>query len=301
MPEAVAPPIAQQADRLGPRGRRTRRRGSLNDEGWRYTPGMTRRPEQYVDRRHALRSLGAGVAAVCTTPMLARALGACASTRREELGRLHTRHSAATEATTPGTHPLGLRQTRDGVLYLPPQYEPDSPIPLVLLLHGAGGSGASIAQRFRAYADELGIAFVAPDSAEVSWDRADRLTKDVAHIDAALGVAYRRVNTTPDRVRIGGFSDGASYSLSVGLTNGDIGRILALSPGFIDPARTRGKPEIYVTHGVRDQILEIERTSRRIVPVLRNAGYTVHYHEFDGRHETPREICRPAFAWLIGP
>jgi predicted esterase len=135
----------------------------------------------------------------------------------------------------------------------------------------------------------------------VSWDRADRLTKDVAHIDAALAVAYRRVNTRPDRVRIGGFSDGASYSLSVGLTNGDLfGRILALSPGFMDPARLRGRPDIYVTHGVRDDILPIERTSRRIVPVLKNAGYTVHYHEFEGRHETPREICQPGFEWLIG-
>ena len=262
---------------------------------------MTRFSEPHIHRRHALRSIGAGVAAVCATPMLARALGACGSARHQELGRLNTRHSAATEPTAPGTHPLGLRKARDGVLYLPAQYKPDTPIPLVLLLHGAGGTGAGITQRFRTYADELGIAFVAPDSAEVSWDRADRLTRDVAHIDAALAVAYRRINTTPDRVRIGGFSDGASYSLSVGLTNGDLfGRILALSPGFIDPARRRGKPEIYVTHGVRDQILAIDRTSRRIVPVLERAGYTVHYHEFDGRHETPTEICRPAFMWLIG-
>ena len=262
---------------------------------------MTSRTDRVLGRRSALRSMGAAVAAVCTTPMLARALGACAPARQEELGRLITRHTAATERTAPGKHPLGLRKARDGVLYLPPQYEPDAPIPLVLLLHGAGGSGAGVTQRFREYADELGMAFVAPDSAEVSWDRADRLTKDVAHIDAALAVAYRRINTTPDRVRIGGWSDGASYSLSVGLTNGDLfGRILALSPGFLAPARTRGKPQIYVTHGVRDQILEIDRTSRRIVPLLENAGYTVHYHEFDGRHETPREICRPAFSWLIG-
>jgi phospholipase/carboxylesterase len=258
-------------------------------------------PDPVLSRRDALRALGAGTAAVCTTPMLARALGACAPARYDELGRLRTRHAPATESTAPGTHPLGLRETRDGVLYLPARYEPTAPMPLMLLLHGAGGSGAGIARRFSAYADELGIAFVAPDSTEISWDRADRLTKDVAHIDAALRVAYRRIATTPDRVRIGGFSDGASYSLSVGLTNGDLfGRILALSPGFMDPAQTRGKPEIYITHGVRDDILPIDRTSRRIVPVLRNAGYTVHYHEFDGRHEAPREICRPGFEWLIG-
>ena len=261
---------------------------------------MTLVPDPVPTRRDAIRALGAGLAGASATPMLARALVACAPARNVEIGRLESRHSVATERTAPGTHPLGLRKERDGVLFLPVRYEPATPIPLMLLLHGAGGSGRSITQRFSTYADELGIAFVAPDSTEVSWDRADRLTKDVAHIDAALAVAYRRVNTRPDRVRIGGFSDGASYSLSVGLTNGDLfGRILALSPGFMDPARLRGRPEIYLTHGVRDDILPIERTSRRIVPVLKNAGYTVHYHEFDGRHETPREICQPGFEWLV--
>ena len=261
---------------------------------------MTRHHESHVDRRGALRSLATAIAAVSATPLVARALGVCARTRRGEIGRLETRHAPATEPTAPGSYPLGLRRGRDGVLYLPPQYRPDTPIPLVVLLHGAGGSGAGITQRFRAYADALGIAFVAPDSTDVSWDRADRLTKDVAHIDAALAVAYRRVNTTPDRMRIGGFSDGASYSLSVGLTNGDLfARILALSPGFMDPARLRGKPEIYVTHGTRDAILPIDRTSRRIVPVLERAGYAVQFHEFDGRHETPPSIAQPAFEWLI--
>ena len=262
---------------------------------------MPRSSEPHLPRREAIRSFAGAVAAVCTTPVLARALGACAPARRGEIGRLETRHAPSTERTAPGSYPLGLRKGRDGVLYLPPQYDPDAPIPLVVLLHGAGGSGAGITQRFRTYADGLGIAFVAPDSTEISWDRADRLTRDVAHIDAALAVAYRRVNTTPDRMRIGGFSDGASYSLSVGLTNGDLfARILALSPGFMDPARLRGKPEIYVTHGTRDEILPIDRTSRRIVPVLERAGYAVQFHEFDGRHEAPPEICRPAFEWLIG-
>jgi phospholipase/carboxylesterase len=108
------------------------------------------------------------------------------------------------------------------------------------------------------------------------------------------------VSTTPARLRIGGFSDGASYSLSVGLTNGDLfPRILALSPGFCGPAQPRGKPQLYFTHGTRDDILPIDITSRRIVPMLQRAGYSVEYHEFDGMHETPPEITRPAFEWLV--
>jgi phospholipase/carboxylesterase len=253
-----------------------------------------------VGRRAALGSITSGLAAVVAAPVLLRASQCAAAEPPRELGRLRTRHTPATEPTRPGTYPLGLRRDRDGVLYLPPQYAHDTPIPLVLLLHGAGGAGARVAQRFRTYADELGIAFVAPDSTAVSWDRNDRLVSDVEFIDRALAVAFRRVNTTPDGLRIGGFSDGASYSLSVGLTNGDLfARILALSPGFLAPALPRGTPEIYVTHGTRDEILPIDIASRQIVPMLQRAGYRVDYHEFDGKHETPPEITRPAFAWLI--
>lgn len=253
-----------------------------------------------VDRRAALRSMGSGLAAMVAAPMLLRTQQCAAAPPAEELGRLRTRHSPATETTKPGAYPLGLRRDRDGVLYLPPQYSHDAPIPLVLLLHGAGGSGARIVRRFQTYADDLGIAFVAPDSTAATWDRNDRLVSDVEFIDRALAVAFRRVRTTPDRLRIGGFSDGASYSLSVGLTNGDLfSRILALSPGFCGPAQEHGKPLLYFTHGTRDDILPIEITSRRIVPMLQRAGYSVEYHEFDGMHETPPEITRPAFEWLI--
>jgi phospholipase/carboxylesterase len=254
-----------------------------------------------VDRRAALRALTSGLAAMVAAPVLVRTSRGAAADPIDELGRLGTRHAPATEPTRPGTYPLGLRRDRDGVLYLPPRYRHGTPIPLVLLLHGAGGSGARIVQRFRTYADELGMAFVAPDSTAVSWDRKDRLASDVEFIDRALAVAFRRINTTPEGLRIGGFSDGASYSLSVGLTNGDLfARILALSPGFCGPALPRGKPRLYFTHGTRDEILPIDITSRKIVPMLQRAGYAVEYHEFDGGHETPVAIGRPAFEWLIG-
>jgi phospholipase/carboxylesterase len=261
---------------------------------------MTTVHHRPVDRRTALRSMSSGLAAMVAAPVLLRAHQCAAAPHVEELGRLQTRHSPATEPTRPGTYPLGLRRDRDGVLYLPPRYSHDTPLPLVLILHGAGGTGARVVQRFKSYADDLGIAFVAPDSTAATWDRNDRLKSDVEFIDRALAVAFRRVSTTPDRLRIGGFSDGASYSLSVGLTNGDLfPRILALSPGFCGPAQARGKPELYFTHGTRDDILPIDITSRKIVPMLQRAGYTVEYHEFDGKHEMPPEIVRPAFEWLI--
>jgi predicted esterase len=254
-----------------------------------------------VTRRDALRILASDVAMLCAAPAL---LGCVSSTGElqgdQELGRLRARYAPATETLVPGEHPLGLRSSRDGVLYLPPQYRADQPIPLVLVLHGAGGSGQRIAQRFKGFADELGIAFVAPDSADVTWDGRDRLVTDVQFIDRALTTAYRRINARPGALAVAGFSDGASYALAIGLTNGDaLTRILAMSPGFCAPAREHGKPELYVTHGTRDDILPIDICSRTIVPRLRVSGYSVQYQEFDGGHETPPAVCRPAFEWLI--
>jgi hypothetical protein len=56
----------------------------------------------------------------------------------------------------------------------------------------------------------------------------------------------------PTRLAVGGFSDGTSYALSLGLTNGDLfSHVLAFSPGFAVPARRRGRPRLFLSHGAR--------------------------------------------------
>ena len=103
----------------------------------------------------------------------------------------------------------------------------------------------------------------------------------------------------PGRVAVGGFSDGASYALSLGITNGDLfGHILAFSPGFTAPAAQVSSPRIFVSHGTRDEVLPIDRCSRRIVPQLERAGYEVQYREFEGGHVVPPEIRSEATDWF---
>src|SRR4051794_35565438 len=65
------------------------------------------------------------------------------------------------EELTPGQYSLKLDTQRDGVVYVPRGYKPGEPMPLVVLLHGAGGSGLSTAYAFPV-ADELGFIIVAP-------------------------------------------------------------------------------------------------------------------------------------------
>ena len=79
------------------------------------------------------------------------------------------------------------------------------------------------------------------------------------------------------------------------------GHVMAFSPGFMAPADQRGEPRIFISHGTKDQVLAIDRTSRRIVPQLARAGYDVQYQEFDGPHTVPPEIARQALEWFLAP
>jgi predicted esterase len=92
-------------------------------------------------------------------------------------------------------------------------------------------------------------------------------------------------------VAVAGFSDGASYALSIGLASGDLfAHVLAWSPGFLAPSDAVGRPRVFVSHGIHDRVLPIDRCSRRLVPVLRADGYDVHYQEFDGGHSVPPDV-----------
>jgi phospholipase/carboxylesterase len=216
-------------------------------------------------------------------------------------GRLNARPRKVSEAAPAGLHPLKLEGGRDGLVYVPAAYKPERPWPLVLMLHGAGGDAGRSVGLLRGLADESGMLLVVPDSRGMTWDVIrGRYGPDVAFIDRALAQTFGRYAADPARVAAAGFSDGASYALSLGITNGDLfTHVLAFSPGFMVPAAQRGAPALYISHGTRDRVLPIENCSRRIVPQVKKAGYSVLYKEFDGPHTVPPEIAREAVGWFL--
>ena len=206
-----------------------------------------------------------------------------------------------TASIAPGEHRLDLDGGRDGVLYVPRGIQPAAPVPLAVMLHGAGGTGDAMRFTF-ALADEFGVPVLAPDSRGRTWDVIlGGFGPDVEFINAALAYAFERMAVDPARIGIGGFSDGASYALSLGTANADLfTHVLAFSPGFIALAGQRGKPRVFISHGARDEVLPIDRTSRSIVPDLERRGYDVTYREFNGPHTVPADLAREAFGWFTG-
>lgn len=225
--------------------------------------------------------------------------GGCAASEQPRDGLLTARPRpgrTAGQRGTPGR--LGLDRGRDAILQLPAQPS-DAPPPLLVLLHGAGGSGAGILRRLGTAAADAGLVVLAPDSRGGTWDAVGGdFGPDVLVLNRALERVFESTAIDPARISIGGFSDGASYAISLGLRNGDLFRgIVAFSPGFFTPGRPQGRPRVFVSHGTADDVLPIDRCSRRIVPVLKTQGYDVTYREFAGGHDVPAAVAREGMRW----
>jgi len=204
-------------------------------------------------------------------------------------------------SSTLGLQRLGVQNGRDAMIYVPASYERSKPMPLLLLLHGAGGGASAWFGSYGPRAESAGIIMLAPDSRASTWDAiSGAFGPDVAYINRALERTFSQFAIDRDRLAMAGFSDGASYSLSLGLANGDLfRRVIAYSPGFVVGSGRRGTPAFFISHGTSDPILPIDTTSRRIVPALRQGGYSVDYTEFDGHHEVTPAISDAGMKWLI--
>lgn len=256
-------------------------------------------PFEMMERRLFCAALGFALPAFAVVEAMGQSTHSRAADHRRGLlvARPHLAHS---QSALPGGQPLGIIP-RDGILYVPAGFRPDQPPPLMLLLHGAGARGEDILRTFHRLADRYGILLVAPSSRRQSWDIVlGELGEDVARIDTALTRVFDRFAVDPARIAVAGFSHGASYALSLGVLNGALfTHALAFSPGFISSSEASVRPRVFVSHGLKDSVLPIDQTSRRIVTRLRGSGFEVIYREFADGHVVPPELAEEALTWFV--
>jgi len=242
-----------------------------------------------VSRRRLLQA--AGVTAVCsTTPTI----GAT------ESGRFTARHAKPTQALAPGEHVLADNNGRRSILYVPPSYSASTPAPFFLMLHGASGNGDRTLTQERAAAEEHGVILLCASSRSGTWDA---IRGDFAHdfdmLNGLLQQSFDRCAIDPTKLAVGGFSDGASYGISLGLINGDFfTHVIAHSPGFIIANNWHGKPKVFVSHGKQDEVLPFDRCGAVINARLQKEGYNPRFDVFDGGHTASPELRSAALAWL---
>jgi phospholipase/carboxylesterase len=219
-----------------------------------------------------------------------------------EPGRLSTRPHKPSKDVSPGEHVLSETGTRRAILFVPPTYDPKRPAPFFLALHGATGSGDSMLRGSRAAAEAHGVVMLSPSSRNYTWDAIrGPYGDDFSQIDRLMNDVFDQCAIDPSHVAVGGFSDGATYALSLGLENGDVfTHVVGHSAGFIIPGTPHGKPKVFLSHGRQDRILPIDQCGRPIAARLKREGYDLRFDEFDGGHAATPEMREVAMNWFVG-
>jgi phospholipase/carboxylesterase len=116
---------------------------------------------------------------------------------------------------------------------------------------------------------------------------------------------FEETGVGPERTVLGGFSMGAvmSYAMGLGADRPPVAGILAFSgfvpavdgwePAFEDRLGTRA----FVSHGSRDQIIDVE-FARRARLALEEGGLTVEYRESELGHQIDPSHLADACGWL---
>ena len=222
----------------------------------------------------------------------------------------------------PPATPLANSDMRSGVLTLAggvyaylPKGRTGAPAPVLVALHGAGGQAADVLTAFREAADANGIVLLIPQSGKGTWDMIEdlkarlgvemnvqpRYGKDLKAIDVALADLFAKVAVDPARIGIMGFSDGATYALSVGTANPQLfKRVIAFSPGPAFLGKSAPDQYVFISHGENDKVLPFT-TSRGHAARLRVKNVPVEFEKFSGGHEVPKAIKEKAMAFFRDP
>mgnify|MGYP003295978005 CR=1 FL=1 len=226
---------------------------------------------------------------------------------------------AALAAHVPATPPAAP-ETRHGILTLAggayaylPKGLTGAPMPVLVALHGAGGQASEVLEAYRADADARGFILVIPQSKGPTWDMIEdlkgrlgaemnvqpRYGKDLKALDQSLADLFGRVAVDPARVGVMGFSDGATYAVSVGTANPKLFHtVIAYSPGPAFPTRFDPTQRIFISHAEEDPILPYSVT-RGMVAKMRVKHMPLEFESFHGGHEVPKDIHAKAVDYFM--
>eukprot|EP00878_Enallax_costatus_P032458 GHUV01035669.1.p1 GENE.GHUV01035669.1~~GHUV01035669.1.p1 ORF type:complete len:148 (+),score=40.64 GHUV01035669.1:866-1309(+) len=130
-----------------------------------------------------------------------------------------------------------------------------------------------------------------------------RYGPDLLYLRSALATTLKHYNINHSKVALAGFSDGATYALSLGASGGPFTYVIAFSPGGYVPLNTQAsKVKIFLSHGTKDPLFPIQYTSRPILQQLQETlpkSTELQYVEHQGAHEVPATVSKQALEWFL--
>lgn len=211
------------------------------------------------------------------------------------------------EASPTGEVPVEWGEHR-GVLLTPRVIDPAKRYPLITVLHGAGRQDAMLVKASRAEPDKRDALFFVPRSIAPTWDLITGGGRpDLDFFEFAFDLIYRRYPVDPGRQAMVGYSDGASYALSIGLSNPRLFRaVMVWAAGFVAVDDTfvspdDPKPDLYLEYGTQDELFPFQQVALPMRESLQQAGYAVEFSvDEGGKHWPSGYFQTEALNWFEG-
>lgn len=213
------------------------------------------------------------------------------------------------------------RGAQRAVLLTPETLDPARRYPLLTVLHGAGRQDELLLRGCRGEAEARQALFLIPRSFHMTWDLIAQAAgggrspegapppsprPDLDFLEFAYDLIYRRYPVDAGRQALLGYSDGASYALSVGLSNPQIFRavlgwaagFLALNPAAAEPGTPR--PAVLLEYGSHDELFPFEQVALPMRAQLEDLGCQVTFRvDEGGRHWPSGSFQREALDWFF--
>ena len=219
-------------------------------------------------------------------------------------------HAALTGAQSKGVQKDFVNfQGHERIVYV---FIPDSsptavPAPLIVLLHGSGEEGISLADPWRSLAAKEGIILVAPNSANRrTWDphddHPDFIRELIDHVEARHLIDRRRLY-------LFGHSGGGMYALTLSLLESQYFAATAVHAGVLRQvtAQTlesaKRKIPLALWSGTQDRMISLSAVEES-QHVLEEHGFPVELHPMPGRDHNyyvhSSEVNEAAWGFLRG-
>lgn len=179
-------------------------------------------------------------------------------------------------------------------LFIPKQFKPHQPIPVVIALHGAGGNE-------HLFFEGYGLGIVLKEAEKRGWAViAPRAEMSLAHIGGALEAVQKLLPVDPKRIYLMGHSMGGAHSFAAIAQFPDRFRAVAIFAGAGQPSQVPTDLPIFMTVGEQELAMlknNIENAHRRLQGLNLK---TLDYKKYDACDHLMivREAMPDAFAFF---
>jgi predicted esterase len=252
-----------------------------------------------------------GVVAHVGTPLLERWLGSTDAPASPSAGNGALPVSAPRGPLRTGTFNLTTKNGigRSGMAFIPAEAV-QGPRPLLIVLHGTGGSGAGMLATFAAIARQRGVIMLAPDSGRspdgaYNWqvpDRPNDPSPDTSHVLACLDELYAtpHLKIDPARVLAVGHSGGGSTAAYLGTNDPRVRAFAVLHGGVFASGLGASVARAWFSTGTEDTLRPPDVVQRAAAAAQKHTT-DVRLRFYPGGHGlTQGEIDDVISWWLDG-